>query len=256
MSHGIGLPHHSHGGRSESRDDEDLKRALKVIRDSVEKSVDIVNQESAIIAKAWTDLEERRALLQERVEELGRLKAALETQIEDNKPKGLFGSCSHQGKRHKSSVEIKKALRKAAANAAMSAFEKADVNGDGDLTIDELRAIEGANAERVMAEADKDGNGSLSKAEYRLYKVKCTLQDAKAARSAKRGALRMFDQADIDGDGDLTIEELRRVEGDNAEKVMREADVDNSGGLSREEYRRYKARVALAEQNAARHGQT
>merc|ERR1711920_350320 len=165
---------------------------------------------------------------------------------------GLFASCSSQGRRHKSSAEIKKALRAAAANAAMTAFEKADVNGDGDLTIDELRAIEGKNAEKVMAEADKDGNGSLSKAEYRLYKVKCALQDAKTARSAKRQALRTYDVADIDGDGDLTLEELRQVEGDNAEKVMREADVDGSGGLSREEYRRYKARVALAEQQANR----
>mmetsp|Transcript_81851 Transcript_81851/g.222138 ORF Transcript_81851/g.222138 Transcript_81851/m.222138 type:complete len:93 (-) Transcript_81851:82-360(-) len=53
-----------------------------------------------------------------------------------------------------------------------------------------------------------------------------------------------FKAADFNNDKELTLEELREIEGDMADQVMREADVDNSGLLSKREYVDYKIRQA------------
>merc|ERR550534_2876628 len=97
------------------------------------------------------------------------------------------------------------------------------------------KQIEGENAEIVMMEADVNGDGVLSKREYVNYKIH-------VAKQVGRQARRAFNSADLNNDKELTIEELRVIEGDNAETVMREADVDRGGSLSKREYVDYKIR--------------
>jgi len=185
------------------------------------------------------ELHKRREEEQIKKEELITLRAELETTYAQQQAAnmGIFACCYQPVNERSLEIEARKERRMQIAQYAAEAFEEADENDDRELTVDELRAIEGDNAERVMMEADVHGHGVLTKKEYVNYKIFVAKQVGKAARKA-------FKAADVDNDKELTVEELREIEGDNAERVMREADVDNSGGLSKREYVDYKIRVA------------
>jgi len=54
----------------------------------------------------------------------------------------------------------------ATAFAAEGNFEAADINSDGQLTMEELVQSDSGWTEAAFAEVDADGNGTISKEEY------------------------------------------------------------------------------------------
>ncbi len=83
------------------------------------------------------------------------------------------------------------------------AFDKIDADGNGELTEQELSAAhemrkeKGKEKGKKLKEADTDGNGALS------------IDEATAAGLEK--IVENFDKIDIDGDGELSKEEMREL---------------------------------------------
>lgn len=99
-----------------------------------------------------------------------------------------------------------------------SAFAERDKNGDAKLAIDEVKM-----KERRFGRIDRDGDGGISKGEFRRFRI----QRIAARRIAKR-----------DSDGDR---ELSRGESKLGEKGFAKADTDGNGRLSRAELTRFIA---------------
>jgi len=213
-----------------------LKKPLFELLEKLEK--ELKARQAAVDAER-AELHAKREEEQRKREELITLRAELETQHAQAVAAsyGILACCYRAPTDRSFEVEARKERRREIANYAKEAFEEADENDDRELSLDELRRIEGDNAELVMMEADVNGDGVLSKSEYVNYKIHIAKQVGKMARKA-------FKAADVNNDKELTLDELRVIEGDNAEKVMREADVDNSGYLSKREYVDYKIRCA------------
>lgn len=243
--------HHGHSSNGKSRVDDgslDLSRHKASVFSILEKIEAQLEQRTREIEHERKELHRRREEEQIKKEELITLKAELETAFAQQQVAnmGIFGCCySPASEQRAFEIEARKERRMQIAQYAAEAFEEADENDDRELTVEELRQIEGDNAEKVMREADVNGDGVLSKKEYVNYKLWVAKQAGKAARKA-------FKAADFNGDKELTLEELREIEGDNADRVMREADVDNSGALSKREYVDYKIRCAAHNLNNLR----
>lgn len=217
----------------------DLSNLKRPVFELLEKLESELKFRQAAVDTERAELHARREEEQRKREELITLRAELESQYHEavSSSYGVFGCCYRPPTDRTFEIEARKERRREIANYAKEAFEDADDNDDRELTLDELRRIEGDNAELVMMEADVNGDGVLSKSEYVNYKIHIAKQVGKMARKA-------FKAADLNNDKELTLEELRVIEGDNADIIMREADVDNSGLLSKREYVDYKIRCA------------
>jgi Ca2+-binding EF-hand superfamily protein len=132
-------------------------------------------------------------------------------------------------------------------------FRVLDRNGDGDLDRDELTIF--LRDEKVRI--DTDGNGRISKDEYREYfRRKATAKaesliaakngenpkgapaDTKtAAKTVKNGLPDWFTTLDTDKDGQISLFEWRQ--GGKPTELFQEMDLDNDGLITREEYLRY-----------------
>ena len=102
-------------------------------------------------------------------------------------------------------------------------FTELDTDGDGNVTIAEMRARSAAR----FAEADTDGDGKLTSEE---------LVAAASARTAERAAARMgrmIEWRDTDGDGMLSLAEMG---GDAGPKMFERLDADDDGMISEEEF--------------------
>lgn len=120
------------------------------------------------------------------------------------------------------------------------AFEELDLNGDGQLTMEEMKNHRKAR----FAKADSNGDGELSAAE---------LEAAATARHKKRVA-RMISKLDTDGNGTLSEAEMEagkegRHGGKRAEKrearaerMFERADENGDGVLSKAEFDAAKAK--------------
>jgi len=234
------------GTEAEGAGEFNLRRVKKPVFESFEQLERELQERTQRIEAQRESVLRQRDAAQRRREELVTLRAELERQraAAVSASYGLLACFYKPPNLQKIEADSRKERRREIANYATFAFEAADDDDDRELTVEELRRIEGDNAETVMREADVDGSGTLSKREYVNYKMHVAKQVGKLARKA-------FKAADINDDGDLTLEQLREIEGDNAEKVMREADVDGGGTLSKREYVDYKMRVAA--RGAAQH---
>ncbi|MEM9583407.1 MAG: calcium-binding protein [Pseudomonadota bacterium] len=105
-------------------------------------------------------------------------------------------------------------------------FEMLDTDKSGEITRAEMEA---AGAVR-FARADADGDGFLTKEEL----------SKEAGERAQRRMERMFERRDANSDGKLSAEELRPNE-ERVAKRFSKLDADKSGGISKAEFDAMKA---------------
>ena len=103
-------------------------------------------------------------------------------------------------------------------------FETLDVDGSGEITIADIDALR----TQRFAEADTNGDGSISEAEF----------VAKAQADAGERAALMFARLDADdGDGTLSRDAVESRMGRGiSDRMISRADSDGSGGVSAEEF--------------------
>jgi Ca2+-binding EF-hand superfamily protein len=107
--------------------------------------------------------------------------------------------------------------------AERPSFEELDTDGDGNITIAEMRARAAAR----FGEADTNGDGKLTSEE---------LVAAAAAQAAERAATamaRMIQWRDVDGDGMLSLGEMA---GDAGPMIFMRLDGNDDGMISAEEF--------------------
>lgn len=106
-------------------------------------------------------------------------------------------------------------------------FSTLDIDGNGQITIEEIQA----GAQSRFDEVDADGDGFVSPAELAAH------SNTRAAERAERMITRM----DADDDGLLSPQEMMRRR--MPERVFNRMDKDDSGTISEEEFEQAHARM-------------
>lgn len=112
-------------------------------------------------------------------------------------------------------------------------FSELDLNGDGQITRDEMQA----RGEQRFKDADTNGDGFLSMDEMKAQMIK-----EMEARADKYGA-RMMERKDANGDGQLSLEEMRPTE-KRQDKMFSRFDSDGDGVISEAEFNAAKEKMA------------
>jgi Ca2+-binding EF-hand superfamily protein len=118
---------------------------------------------------------------------------------------------------HHERAEHGEGMRKMREKRMQEMFEKSDMDGSGDLTLEEFSA----EGQDMFANADANEDGQITKEE-----MQTAIENRMRERSAKM-ADRMFSRLDTDGDGIITSEESQAM----ASKRFARMDRDNSGTL-------------------------
>lgn len=112
------------------------------------------------------------------------------------------------------------AVAKPGNRDAQAFFERFDVNGDGQITREEISVV---RAER-LTEVDADGDGFVTADEL----------EAAAAERARERVARIIELRDADGDGKLSLEEMEP--GERASARFNRVDQDRDGIISQAEF--------------------
>ncbi len=104
-------------------------------------------------------------------------------------------------------------------------LEKIDLNGDGNITREE---IEAGKAER-FASADIDGSGAITFDEFNAF-----AEAEKARREAERRQ-RTFERLDANGDGQVSAEEHAAMKPARMERMFDRIDTDDDGVITEAE---------------------
>ncbi len=121
---------------------------------------------------------------------------------------------------------------------AMMNFEEIDANSDGKITKEEIAAM----GQAQFAKADTDGDGFLSLEEMNAR----GLEMAKARIEAR--SARMLERMDTDKDGKLSQDEMQAMKdkaprGKMMERMFDRVDADEDGTISQEEFDTAQARM-------------
>jgi len=112
-------------------------------------------------------------------------------------------------------------------------FEELDANNDGKVTQEEMSA----HAAARFASADTDGNGSLSVDEMKSQMA--TRSAERIAERADKMTARLMEKRDTNGDGELSMEEMQPK---NQGKMFSRLDKDGDGAISAEEFAAMKGK--------------
>uniref|UniRef100_A0A7S3B819 EF-hand domain-containing protein n=1 Tax=Prasinoderma singulare TaxID=676789 RepID=A0A7S3B819_9VIRI len=144
-----------------------------------------------------------------------------------------------------------------------AAFQALDANGDGELSVDELReglgtadkagalGVHGEKLLKALQAMDIDGNGVVDYNEWLASTMAVRkLTNEAAIRSA-------FEKFDANGDGRISRDEIAKAlanageQTDDAElaQILREADTDNSGDIDFNEFLTHMRREREAHGN-------
>lgn len=146
---------------------------------------------------------------------------------------------------------LKKSSDRRQQEALENAFKKADVNGDGVLSVDEYYRIlkdHGVTCSRdeilqIIQIADKDHDGVISKEEF--------LGESRSRNSSRRGSMAekeakadlAFKVFDKNHDGYITKEEMLKTSKNLTKKQVQAVfelnDADHDGKLTREEFHEF-----------------
>ncbi|XP_077991780.1 neo-calmodulin-like [Glandiceps talaboti] len=137
------------------------------------------------------------------------------------------------------------------------AFREFDRNKDGYITIDELRRtmkkleenITEEELREMMKEADQDGDGRVNYKEFaKIIRGEDTMDSYNhtVTDTGPRCLMDVFEDMDEDGNGYITIDELRHAlrrvpdsyTDDDIEDMMQEADIDGDGNVNYVEFLR------------------
>lgn len=131
-----------------------------------------------------------------------------------------------------------------AANA-QQLFQKMDVDGDGKITKEEMKASaprggsRGPSIDDLFNHIDTDSNGAVTETENRAF-----LESMKSRRSGPPDAASMvqklFEKADSDGDGKITKKKLEAIlprhdASEALDRLFSNADPDKDGAISQSE---------------------
>lgn len=105
-------------------------------------------------------------------------------------------------------------------------FATLDINGDGQITMEELAA----QGEARFTAADTDGDGALSEAEL------LARTSERAENRAAQMVERMLERLDANEDGLIQQSELPEHDEDRAERRFERVDADEDGAISEEEF--------------------
>lgn len=119
------------------------------------------------------------------------------------------------------------------AGPATMIFERFDLDGNGEVTRDEVTQA----AAQHFAEADTNGDGQLSPEEL-AAQAESRQEERRASRMAQRSE-RMLERHDANGDGLLSLEEMTAQDGeDRLERLFAHLDVDEDGVINKAEAER------------------
>ncbi|XP_070556029.1 calmodulin-like [Ptychodera flava] len=135
------------------------------------------------------------------------------------------------------------------------AFREFDRNGDGYITIDELRrtmkklgeTISEDELREMMKEADQDGDGRVNYKEFaKIIRNEDPMDAYNHTDPSHQGLMDVFHDIDEDGNGYITIEELRHAlrkipqhyTDEDIEDMMEEADINGDGKVNYMEFLR------------------
>ena len=125
-----------------------------------------------------------------------------------------------------------------AAYAGGGHFKNADSDGDGYVSLDEVKAAHNVRIEQHFADADADGDGLLSKAERAAARDQMRerhREHRKHMREMRRDPQNIVEHLDVDGSGSVSLDEFEGRRFSPDAETFYAADSDGNGELNADE---------------------